>query len=74
MKTSGRVKETMPLDFNFTSDNRHLDLSGGGRRGRGRGSGRGNRGGRRDEISTGGFATTKEIQLENQEEFPVLGC
>ena len=58
----------MPLDFNFTSDNRHLDLSGGGRRGRG------NRGGRRDEISTGGLGTTKEIQLENQEEFPVLGC
>jgi len=44
LKTSGRVKETMCLDFQFTAgDNRHLDSERGrrGGRGRGRGTGRG---------------------------------
>jgi hypothetical protein len=52
-KTSGRVKEHMNLDFNYTSgDNRHLDTENRGRRGgRGGGRGRGRGRGGRDENS-----------------------
>ncbi|XP_057299032.1 uncharacterized protein LOC130629723 isoform X2 [Hydractinia symbiolongicarpus] len=69
LKTSGRVKEHLNLEFQYTSgDNRHMDTDKGRRGGRGRG--RGGRSGRRDESM--GFGGGKKIQLENNEEFPSL--
>lgn len=72
LKTSGRVKEHMNLEFQFASgDNRHMDTDRGRRGGR-RGGRGGSRGGRnRDESS--GFGGSGQIQLENNEEFPSLG-
>jgi len=72
LKTSGRVKEHMNLEFQFaTGDNRHMDTDRGRRGGR-RGGRGGSRGGRnRDESS--GYGGSSQIQLENNEEFPSLG-
>lgn len=59
----------MNLDFQFAAgDNRHLDTSRRGGRGRGGGRGSGGRSGKKDDGNK-----TAEIALENTEEFPSLG-
>ena len=63
----------MNLDIQYgAGDNRHLDLGGGRRGGRGGRGGRNNREGRKNEGHSGGFGVKKDIQLENQDEFPTL--
>lgn len=73
-KSSGRVKENLPCDLNYScGENRHMDSS---RRG-GRGGRGGRRGGKRDDFnnSKGGKKNEgkTEIALGNDEEFPSLG-
>ncbi|XP_065657753.1 uncharacterized protein LOC100212542 isoform X2 [Hydra vulgaris] len=70
LKTSGRVKEHMNLEFQFAvGENRHLEDR--SRRGRGGRGGRGGgRGGRKED---GGYASNSNIQLESKDEFPSLG-
>merc|ERR1711937_1093027 len=74
LKTSGRVKESLDVNIQFSSgDNRHIETGlgrgRGGRGGRGRG---GNRGGRRDEEPASTASADLVLNLENDSDFPSL--
>jgi len=72
LKTSGRIKEHVKMDFQYSAgDNRHMDTDRGRRGGRRVGGRGGSKGSRIKDESLGGSAG--QFQLENAEEFPSLG-